>query len=144
MNKGFLLLLLPLGMLASCSTPGDAYASKHPELTPEQRKVMASGKLSTGDPVAGLTKEQVLVIMGRDPDQFTTFNGEEAFVWFRRKVLGFGSTSSSSMSSMTGDRRRSGSGPQAGEADTVATSQQKTTVFFQSGRATRVVVSDSD
>jgi hypothetical protein len=103
---------------------------------------MSSGKLATGDPVAGLTKEQVVVVMGRDPDQFTTFNGEEALVWFKRKVYGFSGASSAPMSSVTGDRRRSGNIPDGGQADAVSTGQEKTTVFFQSGRATRVVVSD--
>jgi hypothetical protein len=140
--KRLLLLLVPLVFCASCATPGDAYAAKHPELTPEQRKVMSSGRLVTGDPVAGLTKEQVVVVMGRDPDQFTTFNGEEALVWFKRKVYGFTGASSAPMSSVTGDRRRSGNLPDGGQADGIATGQEKTTVFFQSGRATRVVVSD--
>ena len=136
-----LLFLLPLALLAGCASPGQSYAAKHPELTPAQRKVMSAWKLSNGDAVAGLTKEQVRLVMGRDPDQFTSFSGEEGWVWIRRKASGF-ANAAPSLSPEAGSSRNRESAPVASEAETVATVQERTTVYFQNGRATRVIVGE--
>ena len=137
------LFLLPLALLAGCANPGQSYVQQHPELSAEQRKVMAAGKLKNGDAVAGLTREQVRLVMGRDPDQFTKIGGEDAWVWTRVKVIGFGSGLTQPVDEAGGGRRDE---TPHGMPDTgpATTGQERTTVYFQGNRATRVVVGDGE
>ena len=137
------LFLLPLALLAGCANPGQSYVQQHPELTAEQRKVMAAGRLKNGDAVAGLTREQVRLVMGRDPDQFTKIGSEDAWVWMRVKVIGFGPGLTQPVDDAgTGRRDETARGvPDAGSA---TTGQERTTVYFQGNRATRVVVGDGE
>ena len=137
------LFLLPLALLAGCANPGQSYVQQHPELTAEQRKVMAAGRLKNGDAVAGLTREQMRLVMGRDPDQFTKIGDEDAWVWMRVKVLGFGPGLAQPVDEAgTGRRDETLRGvPDAGPA---TTGQERTTVYFQANRATRVVVGDGE
>jgi hypothetical protein len=44
--------------------------------------MLLTGKVRDGDAIAGMTKAQVRVAMRTAPDQFTTFNGQEAWVYF--------------------------------------------------------------
>ena len=137
------LFLLPLALLAGCANPGQSYVQQHPELTAEQRKVMAAGRLKNGDVVAGLTREQVRLVMGRDPDQFTKIGSEDAWVWLRTKVIGFGpGLAQPADEAGTGRRDETARGvPDAGAA---TTGQERTTVYFQGNRATRVVVGEGE
>lgn len=64
-----------------CANPAASYVAQHPELSAEHRKILLEGKIRDGDAVAGLTKAQVRVAMRTPPDQFTTFNGQEAWVY---------------------------------------------------------------
>ena len=138
-----LLFLLPLALLMGCANPAQSYVQQHPELSAEQRKIMAAGKLKNGDAVAGLTREQVRLAMGRDPDQFTKIGGEDAWVWMRVKVIGFGPGLTQPVDEAGGGRRdeTARAVPDAGAA---TTGQERTTVYFQGNRATRVVVGDGE
>jgi len=73
-------------LLSGCETPTKAYVKQHPELSAEHRKIILSGRIKYGDPVAGMTREQVRLVMGTDPDQFDSINGEDAWIWFKSKV----------------------------------------------------------
>ncbi len=137
------LFLLPLTLLAGCANPGQSYVQQHPELSAEQRKVMAAGRLKNGDAVAGLTREQVRLVMGRDPDQFTKIGGEDAWVWTRVKVIGFG-PGLTQPADEAGAGRRDETARGVPDAGSATTGQERTTVYFQGNRATRVVVGDGE
>ena len=148
-----LLLLAAPGLLAvllpGCSTPGAAYASQHPELSAEQRKMFQSGKIATGGPVAGLTGEQIRLIMGRDPAQFTKENGEDAWVWVQPGLLPMAGPVEEQMGAErggvgrdSGARGSSQYGTEVSANSVGARSPQRTTVYFRGNRATRAVVTD--
>ena len=137
------LFLLPLALLVGCANPGQTYVQQHPELSAEQRKIMAAGKLANGDAVAGLTREQVRLVMGRDPDQFTKIGGEDAWVWMRVKVIGFGPGVAQPLDD-AGTGRRDETPRGVPDAGLTTTGHERTTVYFQGNRATRVVVGDGE
>jgi hypothetical protein len=135
--------------LSGCATPGQTYVSQHPELSAEQRKIFLAGKIANGDAVAGLTREQVRLIMGRDPTQFTKANGEDAWVWVREEMPVTGHFEEQMGAERGGIGRDAGGGgasqygPEA--ASNSATKDMlpvRTTVYFQGNRATRAEVSE--
>jgi hypothetical protein len=138
-----LILLASLAIfcaLSGCDTPTKAYVKQHPELSPEHRKIILSGRIKYGDPVAGMTREQVHLVMGTDPDQFDSFNGEDAWIWFRSKVV----RSKMESENDTGGAASSGGGGKhhanldTGESTPTESRPSKTTVFFKGNIATRV------
>ena len=146
--------LLPgLGLLAAalagCATPAQNYARQHPELSAEQRRIFQAGKIANGDPVAGLTREQIRLIMGRDPSQFTKVNGEDAWVWVRERLPQVGPVDEQIGTELGGVGRDAGGsgasryGPEAaGNSAVTEVSPGRTTVYFQGNRATRAVVGE--
>ena len=150
-SKSLCVLLLAICLivagLSGCATPGQTYAGQHPELSAEQRKIFLAGKIANGDAVAGLTREQIRLIMGRDPSQFTTVNGQEAWVWVRERLPVAG-PAEEQMGAERGGVGRSAGGTGAsqygteasGNSATTETMPGRTTVYFQGGRATRAEV----
>ena len=142
-------LFLIAAALSGCATPGQTYAGRHPELSAEQRKIFLTGKIANGDAVAGLTREQVRLIMGRDPSQFTKLNGEDAWVWVREGLPMVGPAEEQMGAELGGVGRDSGGGGASrygtevsGNSATTEARPGRTTVYFQGNRATRAVVSD--
>ena len=132
------LLLIGL-LLASCTTPGQSYVSKHPELPATHRQIMASGKIPSGDAVAGMTHEEVRLAMNGAPATFDKINGEEAWIYYRKNTVMSDTieppkaTPGSSL-----DNHEPFSAPSTGlETDGVV----RTTIFFQGDRATHADVS---
>ena len=135
--------------LSGCATPAQTYGRQHPELPAEQRKIFLAGKIANGDPVAGLTREQIRLIMGRDPSQFTTVNGEDAWVWVRERTPQAGPADEQMGTELGGVGRDSGGsgasryGTEAsGNSATAEAAPGRTTVYFQGNRATRAVVGE--
>ena len=140
-------IFLIAAALSGCATPGQTYASQHPELSAEQRGIFQSGKIPNGSAVAGLTREQVRLIMGRDPSQFTKVNGEDAWVWVRERMPVAGPAEEQMGAEMGVVGRDSGGGgvsrygtEAAGNSASRETKPARTTVYFQGGRATRAEV----
>ena len=134
-----LILLFSLSVLylsAGCTTttPGQAYAKQHPELTEAQRKIFLDGLIPDGDDVKGLTKEQIRIAMHSDPAQFDRIDGMEAWVFVKPPV------------GATLDELRSGAaGLPAGSSnsaieDTRDKRGKRTTVLFDGDRAVRATV----
>jgi hypothetical protein len=127
--------------VTGCASAGKTYAAKHPELTPEQRQIMTSGKIPGGTAVAGLTHEQVKIAMGGYPTTLDKISGEEAWIYVRKKLTATELTSA--------DYGRTAT--TAGRADPFMASDntgpqtdvnEKTTVFFQGDKATHAQVSE--
>ena len=142
-------LCLLAAVLSGCATPGQTYAGQHPELSAEQRKIFQSGKIPNGTAVAGLTREQVRLVMGRDPTQFTKVNGEDAWVWVRERLSVVGPAEEQMGTEMGGVGRDSGGGgasrygtEASGNSAPREMKPARTTVYFQGGRATRAEVAD--
>jgi hypothetical protein len=139
-NFTLLPLLATVCLLSGCETPTKAYVKQHPELSAEHRKIILSGRIKYGDPVAGMTREQVRLVMGTDPDQFDNINGEDAWIWFKSKAA-FTKVESDSD---TGGSAREGGGGKHNENKAASDSTpgegrtNKTTVFFKGDIATRV------
>ena len=133
-------------LLSGCETPTKAYVKQHPELSAEHRKIILSGRIKYGDPVAGMTREQVRLVMGTDPDQFDSINGEDAWIWFKSKTA-LAKTESDADSS--GPMRNGGGGGSVGgggkhdakksdsESAPGEARPNKLTVFFKGPIATR-------
>ena len=135
--------------LSGCASPGQTYVSQHPELSAEQRKIFLAGKIANGDAVAGLTREQIRLIMGRDPTQFTKANGQDAWVWVREELPETGHFEEQMGTERGGIGRDAGGGgasqygPEAaGNSAAKAMPTVRTTVYFQGNRATRAEVSE--
>jgi len=133
-------------LLSGCETPTKAYVKLHPELSPEHRKIILSGRIKYGDPVAGMTKEQVRLVMGTDPDQFDSINGEDAWIWFKMPA-GHNKVENDTETGASAARTSGGGGGGGGggkhnklDADSAPTEGKrgKTTVFFKGNLATRV------
>lgn len=129
-------------LLAGCASPRQEYINRHPQLTAEHRRIMAAGKLIDRDPVAGMTREEIQLTMGVEPTQATSINGEEVWVWVKRKP--------EPLSMMDGsDRASSGTGsgsfsniPRESDQPPQKKVNLRTTVFFEGNLATRVDVTE--
>ena len=135
--KNSVIALLTL-LVVGYANPASSYASKHPELSPAQRQILTTGKIPNGDEVAGMTREQVKMAMGREPDTFDKINGEDAWVYVQKKAVArkptedVGHTPSSSFNGAQSFTEAEGFGPRV-DVDV------KTTVFFVGDRATRAL-----
>ena len=77
-------LLLAACFISGCSTtPGSAYARKHPELSPGHRQILVTGIVPGGEVVKGMTKEQVKIAMGGNP---TMTRGENVWVYVGKRA----------------------------------------------------------
>jgi hypothetical protein len=139
-------LFLAAAFLSGCATPRQDYVKQHPEMTPEHRKILLAGRIKNGDPVAGMTRDEIRLVMGRDPDQFTTINGEEAWVWVNEKSVEISSTDDNNSGVKSdGSGRPSIGGKRHGDKKSGNSSggkQNKTTVFLSGGHATRAEVGE--
>ncbi len=140
------IICLTVAVLPGCATPAQNYVRRHPELSAEQRKIFEAGKIPNGDAVAGLTREQVRLIVGRDPTQFTTVNGQEAWVWVKEQMPTTGQFEEQMGAERGGAGRDAGGlgtsqhGFQA--AGNSTSKALRTTVYFQGNRATRAEVAE--
>jgi hypothetical protein len=82
-HSGFVIAFL----LAACTNEGAIYVKKHPELNPEQRRIIASGKIPDGTAVAGLTRDQIRIAMGTDPYTIDRSGDEDIWVFSRKKAV---------------------------------------------------------
>ena len=143
MTKALAIVILfaSISAFVGCSTSQQAYLSRHPELSTEHRKIIAAGRLADRDAVAGMTRDQIRLTMGSDPTQLTSINGEDAWVWVRRK----GGAGSFEPMNRSGERDRGSFGRIEKTQESVATPkvQVRTTVVFQGNQATRVDVTES-
>ena len=137
----FISALITAGAYSGCTTPRQDYIAQHPELKPEQRKIVAAGALKDHDPVAGMTRDAIRLTMGTDPTQMTSINGEDAWVWIKKKG------DSLTMLDETNHSAGTGSGsfsdlPAEDGGRTKKRSVVRTTVFFRGDAATRVDVTE--
>jgi hypothetical protein len=136
---GLVLGLLVGMLLASCTTPGQAYVRKHPELPAAHRQILASGKIPSGDAVAGLTHDEVRLAMNGAPATFDKINGEEAWIYLRKNTL--------PPDSIEAPRTPAGSSLNTHDAFSAPApgldvdGMVKTTIFFQGDRATHADIS---
>jgi outer membrane protein assembly factor BamE (lipoprotein component of BamABCDE complex) len=142
MNRTFLYIgLACLCLLASCANHGQSYVSAHPELSPAHRQILSTGQIPSGDAVAGMTREQVKLAMGRDPSTFDKLNGEDVWVYSRKKMVGnssFDGGARGGSSRMETDHSFSQTEDLGPRIDV----EVKTTIFFQGDRATHAQVTD--
>jgi hypothetical protein len=137
MNIRRILLLLAGMAVAGCANPGQSYVSNHPELSAAHRQILTTGKIPSGDAVAGLTRDEIRLAMGGPPAVFDKFNGQETWSYVKKNTAPLDSMPSGSDSS--GTRSRSTDlRPELGDADLNV--NVKTTIFFQGDRATHAEV----
>jgi hypothetical protein len=131
-------LLAVACVLAGCASSAQSYIAKHPELSADQRKILKSGIIPDGIAVAGMTKEQIRLAMGSDPNQFTKVDGADAWVYVREKT---GDTMMMPNDETYG--RSPGMQTTGGMLDTQAPTRTfRTTIVFQGDRAVRAEVSE--
>jgi hypothetical protein len=127
-------------VLCGCETPRQTYVKQHPELSPQFRKIILAGRIKFNDQIAGMTRDQVRLVMGSDPDQFDAVNGEDTWTWFKSKIPRISGSSAAD----TGDpARESGAGKRGkflGDSTASDTKAIKTTVYFKGNLATHVEV----
>lgn len=133
---------LAAALLTGCATPRQEYINHHPQLSAEHRRILLAGKLIDRDPVAGMTKEEIRVTMGIDPTQATTINGEEAWVWVKRKPQPLPEFDDSSRSSSGMGSGSFSNLPRESDEAPGKKVNLRTTVFFQGDLATRVDVTE--
>lgn len=129
-------------ILAACANPGAGYASKHPELSAAHRQILARGEISSGDAVAGMTREQVKLALG-EPTSYDKIDGEDVWVYARKTSAGREDFD---------DLERSGSGTmdqtrsftQRADFSPHADVEKRTMVFFTGDRATHAQFGQTD
>jgi len=136
-----LLALAAAGLSTGCTSPRQDYMAQHPELKPEHRKIMAAGVFKDHDPVAGMTRDAVRLTMGTDPAQVTTVNGEDAWIWIKKKGDALTMIDESNHSGGPGSGTFSGLPADNGD-NPKKRSIVRTTVFFRGDLATRVDVTE--
>jgi outer membrane protein assembly factor BamE (lipoprotein component of BamABCDE complex) len=140
--KPTIVFFLPLTafLCLGCETPGGAYVKRHPELSPQQRKILTERKITDVNAVAGLTKEQIRLAMG-EPTQFDSIEGGEAWIFVRLKSDRSSSSSGPSGTEMgTPGVGGSGMAPSMGPKERIENGNVRTTIFFEGDRAVRATV----
>ncbi len=134
----YALLVIAGCVFAGCASSAQSYAAKHPELNADQRKILRTGIIPDGSAVAGMTREQIRLAMGSDPNQFTKIDGADAWVYVREKT--------GDIMAMPTDEnfgRSSSMQTTGGLLDSQApTRTVHTTIMFQGDRAIRAEVSE--
>lgn len=127
--------------LSSCATERQAYLGQHPEVSAEHRKLIEAGKLADRDPVAGMTREQIRLTMGKDPWQVTKINGEDAWIWVKKKTDSLTMVGESNHSGSTGTGSFANM-PKSDDPEPKTRVMTRTTVFFRGDIATHVDVTE--
>ena len=141
-NSISLFALLTLGLLSGCANPGQSYASKHPELSATHRQILATGKVPSGDAIAGMTGEQVKLAMGGYPAVFDKVGGENAWVYVHRKTVTAKPDEDVTMKPNSGRHGKKNKSPESGRAETGKAVDVKTTIFFVKDVATHAEYSE--
>jgi hypothetical protein len=132
------LLLLATCALSGCATPGQTYASHHPELPAAQLQILRTGKVPDGDAIAGMTQEQIKLAMSIEPTQYIKVDGHDAWVYVQKRLTSNGFSSGPSELDRRDKRNKDGGTPEdhslQGQPDF------KTTIFFNGDVATRAEV----
>jgi hypothetical protein len=69
-------------LLSGCLiNPYAGYVKQHPELTQNQKNMFLERRVYAGTDVAGLTKDQIRKIMGKEPTQYTKSQGVDAWIY---------------------------------------------------------------
>ncbi len=137
-----LLLVLLSSFLAACASPGRAYAEKRPEMSPEHREILSTGHVPIGTAVAGLTRQEVRLAMGRDPSQFSKEDGLDAWI-FAPDANGPPALGGENRDVRTRDSggigtfAGSAAAPGGAQEPTFQKSTAKITVYFRGDRAVR-------
>ncbi len=134
-------VLLSLGVLTSCANQGQSYLKAHPELSPAHRQIFVRGEIPSGDAVAGLTREQIKLAMGRDPATFDKANGEDVWVYSRKQMVGnssFDGNARGGSARMENDHSFSPTEDLGPRMDV----EVKTSIYFQGDRATHAQVTE--
>jgi outer membrane protein assembly factor BamE (lipoprotein component of BamABCDE complex) len=138
LTAGLLILLF----LAGCANAGKSYADQHPSLPAAHRQILATGKIEGGTDVAGMTREQVRLAMGGDPATFDKINGEDAWVYTRKKAVAksaaFEERGQAGNSRMEANHSFSETEDLAPRTDV----EVRTTIFFQGNLATHSLVTE--
>jgi len=135
----YLLSAVMAWALAGCASPAQTYVQKHAELSEVHKQILLSGKIPDGAAVAGMTRDQVQLTMGIEPAQYTKIDGQDAWVYVRKKLSPMPLTFTNADTQRTDTRNR-------GFADDSVTqspegqAQVKTTVVFDGERAVRADV----
>jgi hypothetical protein len=132
-----ILLLLAAMAVVGCANSGQTYAQQHPELTVAQRQILTTGKIPSGDAVAGLTHDEIRLAMGGPPAVFDKVDGQETWSYVKKQTAmldpsASGSDSSANRARPTDLRREF--------EDAGLNVNVRTTIFFQGDRATRAEV----
>ena len=85
-------VLIPIAFLiCGCTSPsGSLYVQRHPELTAEQKKIFTEKKITSGTEVAGLTKDQIRLIMGKEPAHYENMAGGENAWIYEKEIHHYG------------------------------------------------------
>jgi len=118
------LALVVAAALAGCATAGQAYAKQHPELPAQHRQILNTGKIPDGTAVAGMTREQVQLVMGVEPVQYLKVDGNDAWVYVKKTLSPMGINSGNDA---TFNRRDNRSQHSLAEGENHAPGDQPTT-----------------
>ncbi len=103
---------------------------------------MKTGKIPDGDAVAGMTREQIQIAMGREPAQYTKIDGHDAWVYVRKVLtpatpmepIGAAGGGGGGMGGSSGTG--GGRNPGGGDGAPATPDQYRTTVVFEGDVAT--------
>jgi len=133
---------IALCLLAACTNEGQTYAKNHPELTPAQRRIMATGQIPDGTAVAGLTRDQIRIAMGSDPATFDRVGDEDAWVFSHKKAIAKNPEFANAPSDSVLDRSHGYSETDTDQNAPRVDVDVKTTVFFNGNIATHAHTSE--
>jgi outer membrane protein assembly factor BamE (lipoprotein component of BamABCDE complex) len=128
-------------LLTACTTEAQKYAASHPDLSSEHLAILKSGKIPDGIAVAGMTKAQVRLAMGKSPTEFSNINGVEAWVYAAENDNADLAIRNAELTPIEG-RPGSTGAPNEENQSTIPHKKvtSKTIIFFQGDRAIRAEV----
>ena len=133
-------------LVSGCASPRQTYVNQHPDLPADHRRILLSGTIQYGDPVVGMTKEEIRLAMGKVPTKTELVDGEEAWIWTRVKEQAgradpWDATNIDSVDAGSNQAARS-SGGKKGATAAPDRKQIKTTIFFHGDLANRVQIDE--
>jgi len=128
-------------LVVGCTTPAQKYAASHPELSSEHLAILKAGKIPDGLAVAGMTKDQVRLVMGKSPTEVTNLNGVDAWIYATENDNADLAIRNAELTPIEGKPGNTGAPNEEGEASIPHKRVTfKTIVFFQGSRAIRAEV----